>query len=131
VPDPDLARYLVLAHHGKLRIQVRDPGDLAVVPSGEASQRKMLGLAAGSTVAIPAMLGQPATSLTVDLDQFDLGGERSWTRTVLELRDRYGPFVLAYLETIVRIADWRASELSPGSATQAAQPMSAAAETAR
>ena len=27
-PDPDLTRYLVLAHHGKLRVQVRDPGDL-------------------------------------------------------------------------------------------------------
>jgi hypothetical protein len=23
------------------------------------------------------------------------------------LLDRYGPFVLAYLETVVRIADWR------------------------
>jgi CRISPR-associated endonuclease/helicase Cas3 len=28
---------------------------------------------------------------------------------VLGLRDRYGPFVLAYLETLVRVADWRAS----------------------
>ena len=27
VAGPDLARYLVLAHHGKLRVQVRDPGD--------------------------------------------------------------------------------------------------------
>ena len=26
-----------------------------------------------------------------------------------QMRDRYGPFVLAYLETLVRIADWRAS----------------------
>jgi hypothetical protein len=25
------------------------------------------------------------------------------------LRDSYGPFILAYLETVVRIADWRAS----------------------
>jgi CRISPR-associated endonuclease/helicase Cas3 len=25
------------------------------------------------------------------------------------LRERYGPFVLAYLETLVRMADWRAS----------------------
>jgi CRISPR-associated endonuclease/helicase Cas3 len=108
-PDQDLARYLVLAHHGKLRVQVRDPGDLVVLPDGEAAEKKILGLEHGAISDIPALLGQPATTLTVDLDQFDLGGERSWTRMVLGLRDRYGPFVLAYLETVVRIADWRAS----------------------
>jgi CRISPR-associated endonuclease/helicase Cas3 len=108
-PDPDLARYLVLAHHGRLRIQVRDPGDLAVLPPGEASAKKILGLEQGTTTGIPRMLGQPATTLTVDLDQFEFGGENSWTRTVLGLRDRYGPFALAYLETLVRVADWRAS----------------------
>lgn len=44
------------------------------------------------------------------LDDLLVGaGERSWTRTVPRLCDRYGPFVLAYLETIVRVADWRAS----------------------
>jgi CRISPR-associated endonuclease/helicase Cas3 len=109
VPDPDLARYLVLAHHGRLRIQVRDPGDLAVLAPGEASEHALLGLADGAAVDIPPLLGHPAVELTVDLDQFRLGGERSWTRTALGLRDRYGPFLLAYLETIVRIADWRAS----------------------
>ena len=108
-PDPDLARYLVLAHHGKLRVRVRDPGDLAVLAPGEASETKILGLQQGATSTIPAMLGRPATTLTVDLGQFRLGGERSWTRTILGLRDRYGPFVLAYLETLVRVADWRAS----------------------
>lgn len=108
-PDPDLARYLVLAHHGKLRVQVRDPGDLAVLPAGEAGERKILGLEHGASSDIPPMLGQPVATLTVDLDQFELGGDRSWTRTTLALRDRYGPFVLAYLETLVRIADWRAS----------------------
>jgi CRISPR-associated endonuclease/helicase Cas3 len=109
-PDPDLVRYLVLAHHGKLRVQVRDPGDLAVLMPGEASERKLLGLQEGSIVDIPPLLGQPTTQLTVSLDQFRLGGDRSWTRTVLALRDRYGPFVLAYLEAVVRIADWRASD---------------------
>ena len=53
-PDPDLARYLVLAHHGKLRVQVRDPGDLAVLAPGEASEHKLLGLDEGSVVRHPA-----------------------------------------------------------------------------
>ena len=108
-PDPDLARYLVLSHHGKLRLQVRDPGDLAVIAPGEAGERKILGLEHGSVADIPSLLGQPAAEFIVDLDQFYLGGERSWTRTALALRERYGPFVLAYLEALVRIADWRAS----------------------
>jgi CRISPR-associated endonuclease/helicase Cas3 len=108
-PDPDLTRYLVLAHHGRLRVQVRDPADLTIPPPGEAGQRTILGLEHGKTTDIPAMLGQAPATLTVDLDQFSLGADRSWTRTVLGLRDRYGPFVLAYLETLVRVADWRAS----------------------
>jgi CRISPR-associated endonuclease/helicase Cas3 len=55
------------------------------------------------------MLGKPATTLTVDLGQFLPHSERSWTGTALALVDKYGPFTLAYLETVVRMADWRAS----------------------
>jgi CRISPR-associated endonuclease/helicase Cas3 len=76
----------------------------------------ILGLEQGAVSDIPAMLGQPASTLTVDLGQFGWGGDRSWTQTVVDLRERYGPFVLAYLEALVRIADWRASggrELPP------------------
>jgi CRISPR-associated endonuclease/helicase Cas3 len=97
-PDPDLTRYLVLAHHGQLRIRVPDPIGMNV-----------LGLEQGAVSDIPSLLGEPATTLTVDLGQFLADGERSWTRTALALVDKYGPFTLAYLETVVRIADWRAS----------------------
>jgi CRISPR-associated endonuclease/helicase Cas3 len=99
--DRDLALYLVLAHHGKLRVQVREPDQI--------DDHMMLGLEAGVTWSVPALLGQPESELMVDLEQFSLGGDRSWTRTALSLRDRYGPFILAYLETVVRVADWRAS----------------------
>lgn len=99
--DRDLGRYLVLAHHGKLRIQVREPDQI--------NDHMLLGLEAGVTWSVSALLGQPESELIVDLEQFSLGGDRSWTRTALSLRDRYGPFVLAYLETVVRVADWRAS----------------------
>jgi CRISPR-associated endonuclease/helicase Cas3 len=105
IEDPDLVRYLVLAHHGKLRIQVRGPDD--------TDEKTLLGLEHGSVVGTTELLGHPAGELTVDLDQFSLGGDRSWTRTALAVRDRYGPFALAYLETLVRIADWRASGNMP------------------
>jgi CRISPR-associated endonuclease/helicase Cas3 len=97
-PDPDLTRYLVLAHHGQLRIRVPDPVGMNI-----------LGLEQGATSVIPSMLGEPATTLTVDLGQFLPDSERSWTGTALALVDKYGPFTLAYLETVVRMADWRAS----------------------
>jgi CRISPR-associated endonuclease/helicase Cas3 len=100
--DPDLVRYLVLAHHGKLRVQVRGPD--------ETDEKTLLGLRDGDIIEVRGgLLGQPDGDLTVELDQFTLGGPRSWTRTALALRERYGPFVLAYLETLVRMADWRAS----------------------
>ena len=54
------------------------------------------------------MLGQPATALTVDLAQFSQTATARG-RAAHGLLDRYGPFVLAYLETVVRVADWRAS----------------------
>jgi CRISPR-associated endonuclease/helicase Cas3 len=109
-PDPDLTRYLVLAHHGKLRVEVREHH--AVQPAEQAVANGIRGLRPGAATAIPAMLGLPASTLTVELGQFQPAGDAStnaWTQTVLSLRDGYGPFVLAYLETLVRVADWRAS----------------------
>ena len=115
----------MLAHHGKLRLQVRNQADLAMVET--ADENTILGLRDGDTTDIPPLLGQPVARLTVDLDQFRLGGDRSWTRTALNLRDRYGPFILAYLEAVVRIADWRASA---GADLAVAEPATAGPEEA-
>ena len=48
------------------------------------------------------------------------GEAGSWTARVTALRDRpdLGPFRLAYLEALVRIADWRASR-NPSAVSQA------------
>jgi CRISPR-associated endonuclease/helicase Cas3 len=100
-PDPDLCRYLVLAHHGRLRMRVLEEEEAA----GE-----LFGLAQGAVSDVPAILGQPESVLTVDLTEFGhASDESSWSRVARGLLERYGPFVLAYLETVVRIADWRSS----------------------
>jgi CRISPR-associated endonuclease/helicase Cas3 len=108
-PEKDLARYLVLAHHGQLRVRVGNHSDLVNEPKDTEITSEILGLKQGATSDIPPMLGHPATTLTVDLAQFASGGTRSWTTAVAALRDRFGPFTLAYLETVVRISDWRGS----------------------
>ncbi len=40
--DPDLVRYLVLAHHGKLRVQVRDPAEASSGRAARAGARRCL-----------------------------------------------------------------------------------------
>jgi CRISPR-associated endonuclease/helicase Cas3 len=49
----------------------------------------------------------------LDLECMELGesesGRPSWLATTLDLLDQWGPFRLALLETLIRIADWRAS----------------------
>ena len=103
--DRDLLRYLVAAHHGRIRVQARD--------SGEPSADRLLGLRDGEEVVSATVLGADTPCLRVDLAEFRLGGEASWTRSALALRARFGPFRLAYLEMLVRVADWRASGRRP------------------
>ena len=47
----------------------------------------------------------------LELAEMELGGGggRSWVTLACGLGDAHGPFALAYLEALVRIADWRAS----------------------
>lgn len=115
--DRDLVRYLVMAHHGKLRIQVRD--------ALETRQGWLVGVEQGSEVEIPRVLGVGPSVLRADLEHFRVGAATKdappgWASMVRTLVRTYGPQRLVYLESLVRIADWRASALRTSESALAA-----------
>ncbi len=109
--ERDLIVYLLAAHHGKVRMSLRTlAGEEAPPEPGRLYAR---GIWDGET--LPACdlgdgLRLPETPLS--LGPMLLGaheGRPSWSARVLALRDRFGPFRLAYLEVLVRAADVRAT----------------------
>jgi len=105
-----LVRYLVGAHHGRVRIAIRPAPDEerpAGVPDGA---RFALGVADGDALpAVETPVGKVGPT-NLSLGSMELGGEPvSWTHEACRLRDELGPLRLAFLEALVRIADWRAS----------------------
>jgi len=117
----DLAVYLAAAHHGKVRLSIRSlPGEAAPDDPSRLYARGMwdgdelcevdLG---GRVTAGPARLSLECMKLGRSLD-----GQPSWAERMLKLRDRIGPFRLAYLEALFRAADMRASRLGEGRATE-------------
>jgi len=115
VEERDLVTYLVGAHHGRVRLAIRSLPDEDSPPDG-ADRRVALGVWDGDVLpAIDVPAGR-LPSISIDLSVMEIGdgesGRASWTRRMLELRDRagLGPFRLAFLEALVRLADWRASE---------------------
>lgn len=107
--DRALVTYLVAAHHGRVRVSIRPAPDEHQDKAGE--RLFALGVIDGETLpSVQTPLGTlPDAELS--LGCMALGAEDSWTREALALRDspELGPLRLAYLEAIVRIADWRAS----------------------
>lgn len=106
----DLAGYLVAAHHGKVRLSIRSlPGE-TVPPGGRRFARgvwegdQLPGLDLGAGVCTPPV------SLRLGLMELGEGANGpSWLERALTLRNRYGPFRLAWLEALLRAADWRGS----------------------
>ena len=111
--EADLVAYLIAAHHGKVRLNLR-PLPAESPATGEDSPRFARGVWEGDVVP-PVDLGGGETWAggPLALSVMELGEHpetgASWTERTRNLLSQYGPFRLAWLEALVRIADWQAS----------------------
>ena len=104
--ESDLAAYLVAAHHGRIRLSIRSmPGENAngkIVVRGIQNGDVLPPCEVASGTVVPGV------RLALALMQFGAAGN-SWTERMLRVRDKLGPFRLAYLEMLLRSADEGAS----------------------
>lgn len=129
--DRDLVAYLIAAHHGKVRLSLRAlPQEPAPPPTDDGAERLFArGVWEGDRlppegsppVRLPA--AGPSTDSSADplppvvLDRELLALARlgegaagpSWSARTQVLLDERGPFALAWLEALLRLADWRGS----------------------
>ena len=109
--DADLLAYLIVAHHGKVRMNMRAlPRELAK----KEIKRFARGIWEGDKLpALHLRDGDfwPGECLTLSVMElgYDELTKESWTERTRDLLQRHGPFKLAFLETLLRIADWCAS----------------------
>ncbi len=123
-PDGDLIAYLIGAHHGKVRLSIRAlPGEFAPTPPlDDKGQERLFARGVWQGEKLPApnygpleIAGEPVPETPLDLGYMQMGARSdygpSWLARMLALRDapHLGPFRLAYLETLLRAADMRAS----------------------
>lgn len=110
VAEPDLVAFLVAAHHGIVRLAVR-----STQHDRESGADRMLGVDKEEHTPTVTLLGDitvPPLVLqraVLEVGEGDAG--ESWSARMCRLRDRedIGPFRLAFLEAIVRVADSRVS----------------------
>lgn len=108
VDDRNLVIYLAAAHHGKVRMTARSMPDETDTVLGVGHPDD------GPTARVVMLDGQVVEPVKVGLDPIRIGSltnRPSWFTLAAGLRDRpdLGPFRLAFLEAVVRIADQRVS----------------------
>ncbi len=109
-----LVDYLVGSHHGHVRLAARDPRYDGV------DGLSFLGFVDGESINPVELPGLTLPGSRADLGLFRSGPD-SWASHAVALLRRLGPFRLAYLETLVRMADWRASASLPVPTTDGAE----------
>ena len=113
--DSDLIAYLIAAHHGKVRMNLRAlPREAAPKYGDQVGARFARGVWEGDELPpFDLESGEHWEGGMLRLSIMELGWDEisreSWTERTRELLAQLGPFRLAWLETLLRIADWRAS----------------------
>lgn len=111
---PDLAAYLAAAHHGKVRLSIRSlPHEIHPSQPGVRFARGIREKEILPEAELGGGISSPETTLC--LSYMEMGDDPltgpSWLARMLTVRDAHGPFRLAFLEALLRIADWHASAL--------------------
>lgn len=109
--ERDLIAYLIAAHHGKVRLSIRSLPDEQGNPDNPEA---LFARGIWHDDKLPTVsLGEiTVPEVALDLSFMRMGEGKhglSWLARAIALRDRLGPFRLAYLETLLRAADARAS----------------------
>lgn len=115
VAQRDLVAYLVVSHHGKVRLSIRSLPNESTPDGTGRFARGVWDL--DELPATPLGDGVTAPPVTLSLEPMELGlcehepfvGQPSWAERMMNLRNVLGPFRLAFLEAILRAADMRAS----------------------
>lgn len=113
--DADLTAYLIAAHHGKVRLNLRAlPRESGPKERDQAGRRFARGIWDGDELPAVELDGDERwNGGELNLSVMELGWNaetrESWTERTRELLTQLGPFRLAWMETLLRIADWRAS----------------------
>lgn len=110
----NLISYLIMSHHGKVRLSLRGPYKKHDA-GNEESKEYLLGVRiAGEKLDGFASDVVSIEQTEIDMSMANIGNDKagnpSWTKRVIMLRDKHGPFRLAFLEAVIRRADWLASE---------------------
>ncbi len=122
VEEKDLVAYLIAAHHGKVRLSIRSMPNETRPCDGHGKPLPQCRFARGvwdgdELPRVDLGGGVRTPAVTLSLEPMEIGlckeepfkGQPSWLERMLRLRDQLGPFRLAYLEALLRAADWRAS----------------------